>query len=106
MFPEATRKTDNQIQYSKKLDKLFDINHAASENVITISEDKQFLQLQRESRSGVIGPVDMNKAKREKRKWERQCKDNECVEREKQRINCIRESEEKTKFRRRRHRTS
>ena len=40
-----------------KLDTLFDIAHANAEQLITNEEDRQFLQLQRESRTGCIGPV-------------------------------------------------
>jgi hypothetical protein len=53
------------------LDKLFDISHAASEQLMDITEDKQFLELQRESRSGVIGSLDKKKVDRDKRVFER-----------------------------------
>ena len=46
---------------------LFDISHAASEQLISIKEDKQFLKMQKESRSDVIRQVDKKKANRDKR---------------------------------------
>ena len=53
---------ENQLKCTQKLYKLFDISHAASEELIDITEDKQFLELQRESRNGVIGSLDKKKA--------------------------------------------
>ena len=47
-----------QTQFSEKLDMLLDMNHAASEQLIAIEEDKQFLKMQKESRSIVIGRID------------------------------------------------
>ena len=85
---------ENQRQFTETLDKLFDISHAASQQLIQIEEDQRFLELQRESRSGVIGPVDKKKADRDKRALERQCKINERVEREKQRISFNAETSE------------
>ena len=50
---------------------MFDISHAASEQSICIEEDKQFLNMQKESRSGAIGRVDKKKTGRDKRTFER-----------------------------------
>ena len=62
----------NQQQYSEKLDKLFDISHANSAELIKNDEDRLFLQLQQRSRTGCIGPVDVKLAKREARTAQRQ----------------------------------
>lgn len=83
---------ESQSQYSKKLDMLFDVSHADSEKIIHIKEDREFLEMQRESRNGVIGPVDKRKAERDKRTLERKFKAAERVEREKDRINCVEEA--------------
>ena len=64
----------NQILYSENLDMLFDISHANSDKLITIEEDKQFLKLQQETRSGSLGPVDKKLADKEKRSYERYMK--------------------------------
>jgi hypothetical protein len=61
----------NQKQYCEKLDHLFDISHANAEQLITNEEDRQFLKLQRESRTGCIGSVDKKLLSREKRATER-----------------------------------
>jgi hypothetical protein len=86
LMKHKTRNNDkdleNQTQFSEKLDMLFDISHAASEQLISIEEDKQFLKMQKESRSGVIGRVDKKKADRDKRTFERKCREAERAERE------------------------
>jgi hypothetical protein len=77
---------DYQTQYEQKLDSLFDISHAASDQLIRIEEDKQFLKLQQESRSGAIGSVDKKKAEQDKRFHDRKHKATECAECEKQQV--------------------
>ena len=62
----------NQKEYTEKLSNLFDISHANSEQLIKNDEDRQFLKLQRESRTGSIGSVDKKLAAKEKRVAERQ----------------------------------
>lgn len=57
----------NQKSYCDKLDRLFDISHANSNELIRNEEDRQFLRLQQESRTGTIGAVDKKLAEREKR---------------------------------------
>ena len=61
----------NQENYSKKLDKMFDISHGNADQMITIEEDKEFLNLQRASRTGSFGCVDKKLATVEKRSAER-----------------------------------
>lgn len=61
----------NQKSYSDKLDGIFDISHANAEQLITNEEDRQFLRLQRESRTGCIGSVDKILAGKEDRAAER-----------------------------------
>jgi hypothetical protein len=63
---------ENQREYSSKLDSLFDISHAAANELIKNDEDRIFLQQQRESRTGCIGPLDQKLAKREQRAAKRQ----------------------------------
>jgi hypothetical protein len=63
---------DNQRQYSNKLDELLDISHADSYELIKNDEDREFLRLQQESRTGCIGSADEKLARREKRSVERQ----------------------------------
>lgn len=54
-----------QKEYSEELERLFDISHANSDQLIKNEEDKKFLKLQQESRTGVIGSVDRKLAIRE-----------------------------------------
>jgi len=61
----------NQNQYTEKLDTLFDISHANADKLIANEEDRQFLKLQKESRTGCIGPVDKKLDGREKRSAQR-----------------------------------
>jgi len=65
---------ENQEKFSRKLDNLFDISHAASDQLIHIEEDKEFLKLQQQSRIGVIGSVDKKRTDRERRAIERKLK--------------------------------
>lgn len=76
----------NQKEYSEKLDKLFDISHAASDQLLHIEEDKQFLKLQQESRSGVIGSVDKKKSEKDNRAMERKLKIISRHQRERERV--------------------
>lgn len=62
----------NQKQYTEKLDNLFDISHANAAQLISNEEDRLFLKLQQESRTGCIGPVDRKLLGREKRSAKRQ----------------------------------
>ncbi|CAH0562945.1 unnamed protein product [Brassicogethes aeneus] len=55
----------NQQKFIDKLEKLFDISHANSQQLIKNEGDRQFLKLQQESRTGSIGPVDKKLAKQE-----------------------------------------
>lgn len=73
---------EKQSQYVIKLDQLFDISHADSENLIKIDEDWQFLKQQKESRTGCIGSVDKNLADKEQRKQERVLRQASLKERE------------------------
>ena len=67
-FRRSTDKDkQNQKEYTDKLEKMFDISHANSDKIIRNEEDKQFLMLQRSSRTGVIGPADKKLAIREKK---------------------------------------
>jgi len=76
---------ENQENFSRMIDNLFDISHAASDQLIRIEEDREFLKLQQQLRSGVIGSVDRKKADREKRAIERKLKTEN-------RVKCKRES--------------
>ena len=49
------------------MSQLFDISHANSEQLIKTDEDRQFLKLQQQSRTGSIGPVDNKLMVKEKR---------------------------------------
>ena len=51
----------NQAKYTEMLDKLFDISHANSFQMIKNEEDRQFLLLQQESNTGSIAGVDQKK---------------------------------------------
>lgn len=62
---------ENQKEYSDKLDNLFDISHANSNELIKNEEDRKFLKLQQESRTGCIGSVDIKAFRRDKRSAER-----------------------------------
>ena len=62
---------ENQKSFMERLSKLFDISHANAQQLIKNVEDKQFLKLQQESRSGSIGSVDKKLAAKEKRTTER-----------------------------------
>jgi hypothetical protein len=77
---------DYQTQYEQKLNSLFDISHAVSDQLSRIEEDEQFLKLQQESRSGAIGSVDKKKAEQDKRVHDRKRKATERAEREKQQV--------------------
>ena len=59
--------------------------HAASDQLIRIEEDGEFLKLQQQSRSGVTESVDKKKADREKRAIERKLKTENRVKRERER---------------------
>lgn len=61
----------NQKEYSMKLDNLFDISDINSNELIKDDEDREFLRLQQESRTGCIGSVDNKTFVREKRTAER-----------------------------------
>ena len=50
------------------------------QHLISIEEDKQFLKIQKEPRSGAIGRVDKKKTDRDKRTFERKCKEAERAE--------------------------
>jgi len=76
---------ENQENFSRMIDNLFDISHAASDQLICIEEDKEFLKLQQQSRSGVTGSVDKKKTDREKRAIERKLKTENRVKRERER---------------------
>lgn len=76
---------ENQANFIKKLDNLFDINHAASDKLIRLDEDIEFLKLQQQSRSGLIGSVDKKKADKDKRSIDRNLKIQYRVKREKDR---------------------
>lgn len=53
-------------EWGNKLDRLFDIAHTDAMNIITIDEDKQFLELQRkQGRLGRMAGIDMKLARRE-----------------------------------------
>jgi hypothetical protein len=58
-------------EYGEKLDILFDISHANSNELITNEEDRQFMKLQQESRAGCLGSVDRKTFCRDKRSAER-----------------------------------
>ena len=60
---------ENQENFSRMLDNLFDVSHAASDQLIRIDEDREFLKLQQQSRSGVIGSVDKKKADKKKEQF-------------------------------------
>lgn len=62
----------NQKQYTDKLDSLCDISHASAFKLIKIEEYREFLRLQKKSRTGCIGPVDRKLFGQEKRSAERQ----------------------------------
>jgi hypothetical protein len=66
-----TKDQQNQKEYGEKLDILFDISHANSNELITNEEDRQFLKLQQESRAGCLGSVDRKTFCRDKRSAER-----------------------------------
>ena len=68
---------ENLTRFSERVDMLFDISHAASEQLISFEEDKQFLKMHKESRSSVIKRVEKKKADRDKRTFERKCRDAE-----------------------------
>jgi len=76
---------ENQENFSRKLDNLFDVSHAASDQLIHIEEDKEFLKLQQQSRIGVIGSVDKKRADRERRALQRKLKTDSRVKRERDR---------------------
>ena len=61
----------NQSRYTEKIDKLFDISHANSNQLIKIEEDREFLKMQQESRTGTIGTLDKKLSEKEKRSAER-----------------------------------
>lgn len=61
----------NQKDYRDKLDSLFDISHANSDELIKNNEDREFLKLQRKSRTGCIGSADNKTFHREERASER-----------------------------------
>jgi len=75
---------ENQENFSRMIDNLFDISHADSDQLIRIEEDREFLKLQQQSRSGVIGSVDRKKADREKRAIERKLKTENRVKRKRE----------------------
>ena len=50
---------------------LFDISHANSFELIKNDEDRKFLKLKQESRTGRIGPVNIKTVHRDKRSFER-----------------------------------
>ena len=66
-----TKDQQNQQEYTDKLNNLFDISHANSNELIKNDEDRQFLKLQQESRTGCIGSVDTKSFLRDKRSAER-----------------------------------
>ena len=57
----------NRKEYSLKLDNLFDISHCNSNELIKNDEDREFLRLQQESRTGCLGSADNKTFLREKR---------------------------------------
>jgi len=61
----------NQKKYNDKLDLLFDVSPTNADQIIKNEEDRQFLRLQKESRTGCIGPVDNKLDGQEKRSAER-----------------------------------
>jgi hypothetical protein len=69
------RRTETQIAnetaLSKDCDKLFDIAHADAMTMVTIAEDRAFLEDQRGPRIGYMGSVDVALAAKEDRKRER-----------------------------------
>lgn len=65
---------ENQNRHSQELDTLFDISVADADKGIKIEEDRQFLQLQKESRTGSFGPVDKNLTQKEERSIARRMK--------------------------------
>lgn len=71
-----------QKQFTEKLEQLFDISHANAKAIITNEEDRTFLQLQQESRTGSIGPIDKTLADKEKRRAARQQRQQELKRRE------------------------
>lgn len=62
----------NQKQYTDKLESLFYISHASAYKLIKNEEDREFLRLQKKSRTDCIGPVDRKLFGQEKRSAERQ----------------------------------
>ena len=60
-----------QKDYSEKLERMFDISHANSDELIKNAEDREFLGLQRRSRTGVIGSIDRKLAVQEAKSAER-----------------------------------
>lgn len=60
-----------QGMYTTRLQQLFDISPANANEMISNDEDRVFLRLQQQSRTGSIGPVDKKLADREKRAKER-----------------------------------
>lgn len=74
-----------QKQFTEKLQQLFDASHANAKSILTNEEDRTFLQLQQESRTGSIGPVDKKLADKEKRRAERQQRQLEYERREAER---------------------
>jgi hypothetical protein len=58
----------NQQMFQESLDDLFDIAHRDAMSIITIDEDREFLQAQREKgRRGTMGGVDRNLVRQEER---------------------------------------
>ena len=75
----ANRTTETQkskeLAFSGKLENLFDIAHAEALQMITISEDRDFLLAQREEgRRGSMGGLDSTMAKKEKKSAEQKMK--------------------------------
>ena len=68
---KSDRQTENEMNFCKDIDKLFDIAHADAMNLIKEKEDREFLINQREGRVGYIGNIDRKTEKRVANSFER-----------------------------------
>ena len=51
---------ENENNFNKRLDNLFDVAHKNAMELIQIEEDRQFLLYQRDGRQGRMGTIDKN----------------------------------------------
>jgi hypothetical protein len=76
----------NNTEYNEKLDQLFNIIHAASNQSICTEEDEQLSKLLKESKTGSTDSIGKQKANKDKRSMKRKLKHAERVQRERQTV--------------------